>query len=162
VPGIFGSLQALLALKILLGLEGQLAGEILLLDFMNFSNLKLKAPRRGSCAAPDCTLIREIAPEQADLEITLPSLAAAAQQQLEVIDIRTDAEAAARPAAARRIPMPVLLADPDQLSRAGRYVLVCASGMRSLAAARELRKRGLEVHSLAGGLQRLEGGDALR
>src|SRR6266852_697180 len=54
VPGIFGSLQALLTLKILLGLEGQLAGEILLLDFMNFSNLKLKAPRRGACTAPNC------------------------------------------------------------------------------------------------------------
>jgi len=78
VPGIFGSLQALLTLKILLGLEGQLAGEILLLDFMNFSNLLLKAPRRGSCTAPNCTLIREIAREETDLEITLPSLAAAA------------------------------------------------------------------------------------
>jgi len=157
VPGIFGSLQALLTLKILLGLEGQLAGEILLLDFMNFSNLKLKAPRRGTCIAPNCTLIREIAPEELDLEITLPSLAAAAAQHLEVIDIRTAAEVAAQPAPARHIAMPALLADPQQLSRDGRYVLVCASGRRSLATARELRKRGLHVHSLAGGLQGLEG-----
>jgi molybdopterin/thiamine biosynthesis adenylyltransferase/rhodanese-related sulfurtransferase len=161
VPGIFGSLQALLTLKILLGLEGQLAGEILLLDFMNFSNLKLKAPRRGSCSAPNCTLIREIAREETDLEITLPSLAAATAQHLEVIDIRTAAEVAARPAAVRHIAMPALLANPDQLSRAGRYVLVCASGMRSLATARELRKRGLKVHSLTGGLQGLEGRGAL-
>ena len=157
VPGIFGSLQALLTLKILLGLEGQLAGEILLLDFMNFSNLKLKAPRRGSCIAPNCTLIREIAPEEPDLEITLPSLAAASAQHLEVIDIRTAAEIAAQPAPVRRIEMPALLADPQQLSRDGRYLLVCASGRRSLATARELRKRGLHVHSLAGGLQGLEG-----
>jgi sulfur-carrier protein adenylyltransferase/sulfurtransferase len=157
VPGIFGSLQALLTLKILLGLEGQLAGEILLLDFMNFSNLKLKAPRRGACTAPNCALIREIAREEADLEITLPSLTAASAQHLEVIDIRTAAEVAAQPAAARRIEMPALLADPDQLSRDGRYLLVCASGKRSLATARELRKRGLKVHSLAGGLQGLGG-----
>ena len=155
VPGIFGSLQALLTLKILLGLEGQLAGEILLLDFMNFSSLLLKAPRRGACTAPNCTLIREIAREEADLEITLPSLAAAAAQHLEVIDIRTAAEVAAQPAAVRHIAMQALLADPDQLSRDGRYVLVCASGRRSLATARELRKRGLKVHSLAGGLQGL-------
>ncbi len=53
--------------------------------------------------------------------------------------------------------MPALLADPEQLPRTGRYVLVCASGKRSLAAARELRKRGLKVQSLAGGLQGLEG-----
>jgi adenylyltransferase/sulfurtransferase len=158
VPGIFGSLQALLTLKILLGLEGQLAGEILLLDFMNFSNLKLKAPRRGACTAPNCALIREIAREETDLEIALPSLAAASSQNLEVIDIRTDVEVAAQPAAAvRHIAMPVLLADPDQLSRDGRYLLVCASGRRSLATARELRKRGLKVHSLAGGLQGLGG-----
>jgi adenylyltransferase/sulfurtransferase len=161
VPGIFGSLQALLTLKILLGIEGQLQGEILLLDFMNFSNLKLKAPRRGSCAAPNCTLIRDIAPEEPDLEISLPSLAAALERQLEVIDIRTAAEVAAQPAAARHVAMPALLADPDQLSRAGRYVLVCASGKRSLATARELRKRGFTVHSLAGGLQALEGRNAL-
>lgn len=157
VPGIVGSLQALLTLKILLGLEDQLAGEILLLDFMNFSNLKLKAPRRGSCAAPACTLIREIPREETRLEITLPSLAAAAERHLEVIDIRSAAEVAARPAPARHISMPALLADPEQLPRTGRYVLVCASGKRSLAAARELRKRGLKVHSLAGGLQGLEG-----
>lgn len=157
VPGIIGSLQALLTLKILLGLEDQLAGEILLLDFMNFSTLKLKAPRCGSCAAPACTLIREIPREETGLEITLPSLAAAAERHLEVIDIRSAAEVAERPAPARHIAMPALLADPEQLPRTGRYVLVCASGKRSLAAARELRKRGLKVHSLAGGLQGLEG-----
>jgi sulfur-carrier protein adenylyltransferase/sulfurtransferase len=157
VPGIFGSLQALLTLKILLGLEGQLAGEILLLDFMNFSSLLLKAPRRGACTAPNCALIREIAREEADLEITLPSLAAASAQHLEVIDIRTAVEVAAQPAAVRHIAMQALLADPDQLLRDSRYVLVCASGRRSLATARELRKRGLKVHSLAGGLQGLGG-----
>jgi rhodanese-related sulfurtransferase len=51
--------------------------------------------------------------------------------------------------------MPALLANPEQLSPTGRYVLVCASGKRSLAAARELRRRGLAVQSLAGGLQSL-------
>jgi len=88
-------------------------------------------------------------PEENGLEITLPSLAAASAQHLEVIDIRTAAEVAAQPAAARHIAMPALLENPDQLSRDGRYLLVCASGKRSLATARELRKRGLEVHSLA-------------
>src|SRR5260370_22196460 len=109
VPGIFGSLQALLTLKILLGLEGQLAGEIMLFDFMNFSNLKLKAPRRGSCAAPHCTLIREIAREETGLEITLPSLAAASAQHLEAIDIRTPPEVPPHPAALPPLPNPLFL-----------------------------------------------------
>lgn len=157
VPGIFGSLQALLTLKILLDLPGQLEGEMLLLDFMNFTRLVLRAPRRGACTAPACTRIHGVTPEPADLELRLPSLAAAGERRLDVIDIRTHEEIAARPAAGRHIPMAALLAHPEQLSPEGRYVLVCASGRRSLAAARELARRGLDVHSLAGGLASLRG-----
>jgi sulfur-carrier protein adenylyltransferase/sulfurtransferase len=158
VPGTFGTLQALLTLKILLGLPGQLDGELWLLDFTNFSSLKIKAPRRAECRAPGCAHIRGIAPEDLQIEIALRSLDDAAPRGLEVIDIRTAEEVAARPAAARHIAMPMLLADPGLLSpQPGRkFLLVCASGKRSLAAARELRKRGIAVRSLAGGLQALE------
>jgi sulfur-carrier protein adenylyltransferase/sulfurtransferase len=156
VPGAVGTLQALMTLKILLGLSGQLAGELLLLDFTNFSSLKIKAPRRAECRAPGCAHIRDIAGEDPEIEIALHSLADAAQRGLEVIDIRTQEEFAARPTAARHIAMPVLLADPSLLSPGREFLLVCASGKRSLAAARELRKLGLAVRSLAGGLQALE------
>jgi molybdopterin/thiamine biosynthesis adenylyltransferase/rhodanese-related sulfurtransferase len=156
VPGTFGTLQALLTLKILLGLPGQLDGELLLLDFTNFSSLKLKAPRLAECRAPGCAHIREIAREDLGVEIALPSLADAARRGLEVIDIRTQEEIAVRPTGARHIAMPVLLADPGLLAPGREFLLVCASGKRSLAAARELRKRGLKVQSLAGGLQGLE------
>ena len=156
VPGTLGTLQALLTLKLLLGLPGQLDGELLLLDFTNFSSLKLKAPRRAECRAPDCMHVREIAREDLDIEIALPSLADAAQRGLEVIDIRTAEEVAARPTAARHIAMPILLADPALLPPGRQFVLVCASGKRSLAAARELRKHGIAVRSLAGGLQALQ------
>ena len=156
VPGTFGTLQALLTLKILLGLPGQLEDELLLLDFTNFSTLKLKAPRRAECRAPECEHIREIVREDAGIEIALRSLADALRRGFEVIDIRTPQEVAAHPAAARHIAMPILLADPSLLPPAREVLLVCASGKRSLAAARELRKRGLAVRSLAGGLQSLE------
>jgi rhodanese-related sulfurtransferase len=63
---------------------------------------------------------------------------------------------AARPAAARHIAMPVLLENPGLLSPGRQFLLVCASGKRSLAAARELRKQGFAVRSLAGGLHKLE------
>src|SRR5271170_3781498 len=65
VPGAFGALQALLTLKILLAMPGQLDGELLLMDFMNFSSIKLKAPRRSGCAAPACALIRDLPREDA-------------------------------------------------------------------------------------------------
>ena len=156
VAGTLGTLQALLTIKILLGLSGQLDGELLLLDFTNFSSFKIKAPRRAECRAPDCAHIRGIGHEDLGIEIALRSLADAAQRGLEVIDIRTQQEVAARPTAARHVAMPDLLADPGLLSPGREYLLVCASGRRSLAAARELRKLGFAVRSLAGGLQALE------
>ena len=156
VPGTFGTLQAVLTLKILLGLSGQLDGELWLLDFTNFSSLKLKAPRRAECRAPDCAHIRDIPREDLEIEIAMRSLADAVERGFEVIDIRTTEEFAARPTTARHIAMTLLLADPSPLAPGPEFLLVCASGKRSLAAARELRKRGLAVRSLAGGLENLE------
>src|SRR5882724_9675613 len=156
VPGAFGTLQALLTLKILLQINGQLEGELLLLDFMNFSSLKIKAPRRAECVAPACAHIHELTREDPGIEIALSSLAAAVERGFEVIDIRTPEEVAARPAGARHIPMANLLANPALLEPARDVLLVCATGRRSLAAAQELRKRGIAVRSLAGGLQKLE------
>jgi len=158
VPGAFGALQALLTLKILLDMPGQLEGELLLLDFMNFSSVALKAPRRAECAAPACALIADLPREDPDIEMHLPSLAAAATLPAVLIDVRSAEEFDSAPTPARHIPMPALLAHPELLSPQDRYLLVCASGKRSLAAARELRRRGLAVHSLAGGLQALASG----
>ena len=156
VPGAFGTLQAMLSLKILLQMGGQLEGELLLLDFMNFSSLKIKALRRVECRAPACAHIRELTREDPGIEMVLGSLSAAAERGLQVIDIRTAEEIAARPAGARHIPMANLLANPGLLEPAREVLLVCATGKRSLATALQLRKRGIAVHSLAGGLQSLE------
>lgn len=155
VPGAFGALQALLTLKILLQMHGQLAGELLLLDFMNFSSVKIGAPRRTQCAAPGCALIHELKPEDPALEMRLQSLAEAAEHGLEVIDIRTAQEVAAQPTGARHIPMEQLLANPSLLKSDLEVLLVCASGKRSQATAQELRKHGIAARSLAGGLSRL-------
>ena len=157
VPGILGSLQALLALKIVLNMPGQLGGELLLMDFTNFVTTRLKAGRRAGCDAPGCALIRGGAREDPGIEVTLPSLSAARELQFELIDIRTPEEVAGSPAPARHIAMPALLSNPGLLPAAGRYLLICASGQRSLAAARELRKHGLPAYSLAGGLRSMKG-----
>jgi sulfur-carrier protein adenylyltransferase/sulfurtransferase len=156
VPGAFGTLQALLTLKILLQMAGQLEGELLLLDFMNFSSLKIKAARRAECRAPACAHIHDLAREEHDIEITCDSLAVAAERGFDVIDIRTAQEVATHPASARHIPMQELVANPALLDTGRQALLVCATGKRSLAAAQALRKHGLAVRSLAGGLQGLE------
>ena len=156
IPGAVGAMQALLTLKILLNMAGQLSGELLLLDFANFSNTKIKARRRPECTAPTCAHITEPRAEDTDIDVPVRSLAAAREQGFTVIDIRTDEEFAAHPTAARHLPMANLLADPQLLPREGPVLLLCASGMRSAAAARELRKRGIMVRSAAGGLKALE------
>jgi sulfur-carrier protein adenylyltransferase/sulfurtransferase len=155
VPGAFGALQALLTRKILLKMRGQLEGELLLMDFTTFTSTKLKAPRRRECVAPRCTLVRELERAEADIEIALDSLEEAARTY-RLIDVRTPEEVAIRPTAARHVPMAALLADPALLAENAQYLLICASGKRSLVAARELRKLGLSVRSLAGGLQGLQ------
>jgi sulfur-carrier protein adenylyltransferase/sulfurtransferase len=153
VPGAVGAMQGLLTLKILLGIPGQLEGDLLLVDFMNFSSTTLKARRRIDCPAPACALIQRITPEETEIEIDAASLEALQSQPVQLIDIRTEAEVAQRPALGRHIEMSLLLVDPPPLSRDTLYVLICASGKRSLAAARILRERGFAVRSLAGGLQ---------
>jgi adenylyltransferase/sulfurtransferase len=155
VPGALGALQALLVLKLLLGMAGQLAGELMLLDLMNFSSTKLKATRRAECLAPGCEHVRPSVADAPDFEIALDSIDASRAQGFEPVDIRSAAEIADQPSGARHIPMALLLADPDVLPRTGRYLLICASGVRSLAATRQLRGRGLDVRSLAGGLRAL-------
>lgn len=161
VPGALGAMQALLTLKILLAIDGQLDEELLLLDFMNFSTLKIKASRRSECQAPRCAHIRGVIDKSRGLELPMESLAQAARQGFEVIDIRNADEVAEHPSGVQHIPMHELLADPKLLPTGRPILLLCASGKRSLAAAEALLKRGIAVQSLAGGLNHLERASAL-
>jgi molybdopterin/thiamine biosynthesis adenylyltransferase/rhodanese-related sulfurtransferase len=155
VPGVLGSMQALLALKVLLGLKGQLAGELLLVDLANFSTLRIKSPRCADCQAPACARIQSIGSEEPGLELWFDSLADARRAGFEIIDIRNLSEVAERSSGARHIPMKDLLADPVPLKEGGPYLLLCASGKRSLATARELAQRGIAARSFKGGLSAL-------
>lgn len=162
VPGALGSMQALLTLKILLNMNGQLANELLLLDFMNFSSVKIKAPRRAECAAPGCAHIGNLAGSTEAIEVSCDSLGQAVQRGFEVIDIRSAEEVAAQPSGVRHIPMQDLLANPTLLISARPVLLLCASGKRSLATAETLLQQGIAVRSLAGGLRDLERAHALQ
>jgi len=159
VPGVLGSLQALLALKLLLGLDGQLAGELLLLDLANLSTLKLRAPRCADCVAPGCARVQTINHQERPMEVSFRTLAAARAAGFEVIDIRNDDEVALRPSGARHIAMPELLADPAPVATGGPYLLMCAGGKRSLATAQALAAKGIHVKSLIGGVGALASDD---
>jgi adenylyltransferase/sulfurtransferase len=49
VPGVFGGLQAFEAMKLLLGLPGQLGDEVLVLDMLTLSTSRVRAKRSSSC-----------------------------------------------------------------------------------------------------------------
>ena len=163
VPGVFGSLQALEALKTLLDLPGQLGNELLVLDLLTMSISRVRIKRAATC--PDHASSRVVraldaaaftASTDEPLEVSFDSLDAAEAQGLAVIDIREARELAETPTPstnARHIPMAELLHGSKPLAATGKHLLICASGRRSLAAAEELRARGqANVYSLRGGV----------
>jgi adenylyltransferase/sulfurtransferase len=155
VPGVFGSLQALEALKILLDLPGQLGDELLVMDLLTLQISRMKARRANVCAAGPCVRIPAAADAPGALERQYDSLAEAQAAGYTVIDIREPNEIAEEPLAGTDIgliPMQQLLRADARLVPAGHYLLVCASGRRSLAAAQALHARGFtDVVSLRGG-----------
>jgi molybdopterin/thiamine biosynthesis adenylyltransferase/molybdopterin synthase catalytic subunit/rhodanese-related sulfurtransferase len=160
VPGVFGTLQALEALKLLLDLPGQLGNELLVIDLTMLSVSRVRMRRAAPCQPGECKRIPAQAREAdpATLELDFESLQTARAQGFDVIDIREAREVAANPLAAadaRHTPMGVLLHGDTALAPTARYLLVCASGRRSLAAAQELRARGLSAFSLRGGVHAL-------
>jgi len=157
VPGILGSLQALETLKLILGLPGQLNGELLLIDLLTLEQRKLRTPRRVDCRHDASVRIEAATP---DLELTLPDLAPATVKGYVLIDVRDARELGEAPlpgSAARHIPLSTLLADSTTLDPDPQYLLICARGSRSRAAAEHLRSVGFRhVYSLRGGVMGLK------
>jgi molybdopterin/thiamine biosynthesis adenylyltransferase/rhodanese-related sulfurtransferase len=167
VPGLLGTLQALEALKLLLGLPGDLRRELLLVDLLSFSTRRLRRPRRLDCpvcgtdapaAAPTASAPPadpdewEVDPCDADLAEWRGTL---------VVDLREVGEPGwplpeghvllNAPLSGLRFPEHGLPRDRDLL-------LVCAHGVRSLWVAARLRTQGHgRCWSLRGGMEGLRG-----
>jgi adenylyltransferase/sulfurtransferase len=164
VPGVFGSLQALEALKHLLGLGGLAPGEMLIFDLVTLNTQRLRARRAPDCVAHQRAGDPSAAPAgpadgAAVLEVGFPSLAEALAAGFTLIDVRDARERDAEPvpAPSLHLPMTKLLSDASSLDFSGRYLLVCATGKRSTAAADLLRSQGMGgCHSLRGGLKGLK------
>jgi adenylyltransferase/sulfurtransferase len=163
VPGVLGSLQALEALKLILDLPGQLGDEVLIVNLLTHSSSKLRTQRVPECRGHACVHINipeeDSSMREETLEVAFDSLDDAAAQGYVVVDVREPQELEAWPTPcgnARHIPMRTLLYGDSGLDVDGKYLLVCAVGQRSLAAASELRARGMRaVYSQAGGVAAL-------
>jgi adenylyltransferase/sulfurtransferase len=177
VPGLFGCMQALEALKLLLDLPGQLGDELLVVDLLTHSVSRVRARRASACRGGPCVRLdasgESAAADAADAERSAPELrfddlAAAIEQGFTLIDVREPHEVAQSPAPAHSVrPIPLhsllelVLREPQSgerpLDPRAKYLLICASGKRSLAGAQEMRAHGFEsAYSLPGGLARFK------
>jgi adenylyltransferase/sulfurtransferase len=93
---------------------------------------------------------------QPTLEVSFADLGPAVNEGYTLIDIRDDHEVRDLPIArapSQHIPLASLLASTEPLRRDERYLLICARGARSRAAAEHLREHGFtQAYSLKGGL----------
>lgn len=146
VPGVIGSIQALEAIKQLLGLEGRLSNELLLVNLADYSMRKLKLPRNPKCPAHD-----KESPLPESIEVTMDEINLA---DFEVIDIREPDEVSAAPLPCdhQHIPMNELLNNPSAIDKDQAVLLVCAAGVRTNYTANAFRSAGYnKVYSLVGG-----------
>jgi adenylyltransferase/sulfurtransferase len=154
VPGVLGSLQALETLKLVLGIEGQLHEHVLLFDLITLETRKLRARRCAECSGGACQRIRSLESATSNVEVHIATLEEAIASGYHLIDVRDDKEVHASPLAQdhRHFPAATILQHVDELPAAKKYLLICARGVRSRAAALALRERGVEnVYSLSGG-----------
>jgi sulfur-carrier protein adenylyltransferase/sulfurtransferase len=156
VPGVLGSLQALEVLKLVLGLPSAAEDAVVLVDLGTLATRRIRAPRAPCCAGGVCARLPAATAEaETAIEVDVAALEDAAANDYVVVDLRDAVEAAREPAPGPHLHIPLdrLLDDPAQLDAAGRYLLLCARGQRSRAAALALRRAGLHsVWSLRGGL----------
>ncbi len=168
LPGIIGSIQALEAVKWILGAGTSLVGRLLLVDALRLEFRELAVRKDPDCPAcgTDPT-IRELidyeafcgigsgvhAPED---EVQPQTLAAELEEGRPVIllDVREPHEwAIVHLPAAQRIPLGELPARLAELDARGDIVALCHRGARSMSALTLLRGAGFpRVRSLAGGI----------
>ena len=160
VPGVFGSLQALEALKLLLGLSGLAANEMLIFDLVTLNTQRLRARRAADCVAHGRAQQPVQASTPADnIEVDFSNLAEAIQQGFTLVDVRDARERDQEPLPGEslHLPMSRLLTDASALQLDRPYLLVCATGKRSGAAADLLRSQGFRhCRSLRHGIKALK------
>ena len=165
VPGVFGSLQAMEALKRLLDLPGQLSDHLILFDLLNLTTRRIPVPRNEKCGvcgsgAPSMDSKPAAAASNADLDVSASELPALLSNGAILVDVRDREAAAQRPLPFDGVevrPAGEWEGDPPASDRAAVYVLCCARGVRSRGLARYMRAQGFErAYSLKGGAQALE------
>lgn len=158
VPGVIGSLQAVEALKLLLGVGQPVAGRLLQIDFLRGEWRAITFEKRSGCEA--CGMTESNGPEPdilPDIEpVELNTLLQREEKDRPaLIDVREPWEwGIAHLSGARLLPMDRITGEARSLERDRDVVVYCHHGTRSAAAADWLRSQGFRARSLAGGIDR--------
>jgi adenylyltransferase/sulfurtransferase len=160
VPGVLGTMQAMEALKLLLGLPGAGDPSLQLVDLLEGTRQRLPVDVASGCALHGgCTVVAQRALDAAmvDIDRRFDDLADAVARGFVVVDLRDadEIDASPLPVASLCIPASEIATCPLGPFFHGHVLLVCASGKRSHHAARQLRQHGVEAYSLVGGLNAL-------
>jgi adenylyltransferase/sulfurtransferase len=159
VPATLGALQAMQVLKRLLGLDAGEAPALVTMDLLSLETRRLIARRNPDCDHDHPGEPAMAASTSAPLELEFATLGEAFESGLELVDIREAWERMHDPPGLQiptHLPLSALVNGYLQFPTEGRYLVVCAHGVRSLSVAEQLRAQGLaEVFSLKGGLAAL-------
>ena len=177
LPGIIGSLQALEAIKLILGQGDTLVGRLALFDALTFQWRELKLRRNADCPVcgdhPTVTALIDYdefcAPGEQHMHPSQPAHAvphitpAELKQRLDagdditIIDVREPFEwdiANLGEFGARLIPLDQVLDRKAEIHRDADVVLYCRSGSRSAGVIRQLRAHGYDrLINLKGGIK---------
>jgi len=163
VPAALGALQAMEALKRVLGLDANARPAVHVFDLLHLQWRTLRSQRRAECDhSPPGDRAQNAAMnvDESELELEFPDLAAAQASGLTLVDIREawerDCDAPDR-RIEMHLPLSLLLDGRAPPPPQGvRYLIVCAHGVRSLGLTEHLRSLGYRgVYSLRGGLAAL-------
>jgi sulfur-carrier protein adenylyltransferase/sulfurtransferase len=160
VPATLGALQAMQVLKRLLGLDAGEAPALVTVDLLSLETRRLVARRNPDCDHDDPGRAAPAgAAAEAPLELEFETLAEAFESGLELVDVRETWERSHDPPGLQiptHLPLSALVNGYLEFPTEGRYLIVCAHGVRSLSVTEQLRAQGLtEVYSLRGGLAAL-------
>ena len=167
LPGIIGMLQAIEAIKLIVGIGEPLVGRLLHFDAlrMKFRELNLRRDPQCPVCGENPTIFSPIDYEQfcgaRRDEEAIPTMSAHelkrkmdAREPFELIDVRETFEyEIARIDGAKLIPLREIAERADELQREDPIVIHCHSGQRSAQAVRLLQQRGFaNVYNLEGGI----------
>ena len=159
VPATLGAMQAMQVLKRLLGLDAGEAPALVTVDLLSLETRRLVAQRNPHCDHDDPGAATATAVGEAPLELAFGTLAEAFESGLELVDIRETWERMHDPPGLQiptHLPLSALVNGYLQFPTEGRYLIVCAHGVRSLSVTEQLRAQGVkDVYSLRGGLAAL-------